>query len=53
MSFIGSPRSGYAMKPADIRLLLIARKAGYGLAPRKWPATLTQIRRRRLRAARR
>jgi hypothetical protein len=35
MSFIGSPRSGYGMKPADISLLFIARKAGYGQAPRK------------------
>jgi hypothetical protein len=29
---------------ADISLLLIAKKAGHGLAPRKWRATLAQIR---------
>ena len=28
----------------DISLLLIAKKAGYGLAPPKWRATLEQIR---------
>ena len=28
----------------DISLLLIAKKAGYGLAPGKWRATLGQIR---------
>jgi hypothetical protein len=28
----------------DISLLLIAKKAGYGLAPRKWRASLEQIR---------
>ncbi len=28
----------------DMSLLLIAKKAGYGLAPRKWRATLEQIR---------
>jgi hypothetical protein len=28
----------------DISLLLIAKKAGYGLAPPKWRATLKQIR---------
>jgi hypothetical protein len=29
----------------DISLLLITKKAGYGLAPPKWRATLEQIRR--------
>jgi hypothetical protein len=28
----------------DISMLLIAKKAGYGLAPPKWRATLDQIR---------
>ncbi|HEY6691395.1 MAG TPA: hypothetical protein VI006_01010 [Solirubrobacteraceae bacterium] len=28
----------------DVSILLIAKKAGYGLAPRKWRATLKQIR---------
>jgi uncharacterized protein YjeT (DUF2065 family) len=28
----------------DISLLLIAKKAGYGLAPRRWRAALDQIR---------
>ena len=28
----------------DISLLLITKKAGYGLAPRKWRASLEQIR---------
>jgi hypothetical protein len=28
----------------DISMLLIAKKAGYGLAPPKWRATLEQIR---------
>ena len=28
----------------DISLLLIAKKAGYGLAPPKWRLTLEQIR---------
>jgi uncharacterized protein YjeT (DUF2065 family) len=28
----------------DISILLIAKKAGFGLAPRKWRATLEQIR---------
>jgi uncharacterized protein YjeT (DUF2065 family) len=28
----------------DISLLLIAKKAGYGLAPGKWRVTLGQIR---------
>jgi hypothetical protein len=30
--------------PKDISLILIAKKAGYGLAPRRWRATLGQIR---------
>ena len=34
--------TGYTAK--DISLLLIAKKAGYGLAPRKWRDTLGQIR---------
>jgi len=28
----------------DISLILIAKKTGYGLAPRKWRVTLGQIR---------
>ena len=28
----------------DISLLMIAKKTGFGLAPRKWRATLDQIR---------
>jgi len=28
----------------DISMLLIAKKAGYGLAPPRWRATLEQIR---------
>jgi uncharacterized protein YjeT (DUF2065 family) len=33
-----------AMTAADISLVLIQKKAGYGLAPRKWRAALKQIR---------
>jgi uncharacterized protein YjeT (DUF2065 family) len=32
------------MKVVDMTLLLIAKRAGYGLAPRKWRATLAAIR---------
>jgi hypothetical protein len=39
---IGEVNSEDAMD--DISLLLIAMKAGYGLAPPKWRATLEQIR---------
>jgi uncharacterized protein YjeT (DUF2065 family) len=39
---MGAMRTGDA--PEDISLILIAKKAGYGLAPRKWRVTLGQIR---------
>jgi hypothetical protein len=39
---IGEMNTDDAM--GDISLLLIAKKAGYGLAPPKWKATLEQIR---------
>jgi uncharacterized protein YjeT (DUF2065 family) len=39
---IGEMNSEDAMD--DVSILLIAKKAGYGLAPRKWRATLKQIR---------
>jgi hypothetical protein len=32
------------MNTEDISMLLIAKKAGYGLAPPKWRLTLGQIR---------
>jgi hypothetical protein len=39
---IGAMSTGHNAK--DISLLLIAKKAGYGLAPRKWRVTLGEIR---------
>jgi hypothetical protein len=39
---MGAMSTGDAAK--DISLILIAKKTGYGLAPRKWRATLGQIR---------
>jgi hypothetical protein len=39
---IGAMSTGYNAK--DISLLLIAKKAGYGLAPGKWRVTLGEIR---------